>query len=109
MGLNNLLEIENIFKYFSKLDCADLNTFSSSIFKTAKNSYKTGKKYVIIDTSAISIDIDTWRKKNKIGKDKKYKWSYSASSGYYVGYKLILAIDAETFEIIGFEIYKNSP
>ncbi len=109
MGLNNLLEIENIHKYFSKLDSADLNTFFSSIFKTAKNSHKTGKKYVIIDTSAIPIDINTWRKKNKIGKGKKYKWSYSASSGYYVGYKLILAIDAETFEILGFKIYKNSP
>jgi len=30
-------------------------------------------------------------------------------NGFYVGYKLILAIDAETFEILGFEIYKNSP
>lgn len=44
-----------------------------------------------------------------ISQSKKYKWSYSASSGYYVGYKLILAIDAETFEIIRFKIYKNSP
>ena len=91
------------------MDSKDLNTFFRSIFKIAKNSHKTGKKYVIIDTSAIPIDINTWRKKNKIGKDKKYKWSYSASCGYYVGYKLILAIDAETFEILGFEIYKNSP
>jgi hypothetical protein len=109
MELNDLLEIEYIYKYVSKLDSDDLNTFFRSIFKTAKNSHKTGKKYVIIDTSAIPIDINTWRKKNKIGKDKKYQWSYSASSGYYVGYKLILAIDAETFEILGFEIYENSP
>ena len=109
MELNNLLEIENLYKYVSKLDSADLNTFFRSIFKISKNSHKIGKKYVIIDTSAIPIDINTWRKKNKIGKDKKYQWSYSASSGYYVGYKLILAIDAETFEILGFEIYKNSP
>ncbi|MCL7414423.1 MAG: transposase, partial [ANME-2 cluster archaeon] len=109
MGLNNLLEIENIYKSVSKLDSKDLNTFFKSIFKIIKNSHKTGKKYVIIDTSALPIDINTWRKKNKIGKGKKYKWSYSASSGYYVGYKLILAIDAETFEILGFEIYENSP
>jgi hypothetical protein len=109
MRINNLLETKNIYKYVSKLDSADLNTFFKSIFKISKNSHKIGKKYVIIDTSAIPIDINTWRKKNKIGKDKKYQWSYSASSGYYVGYKLILAIDAETFKILGFEIYKNSP
>ena len=109
MGIKNPLEIKNIYKYVSKLDSKDLNTFFSSIFKIAKNSHRTGKKYVIIDTSALPIDINTWRKKNQIGKGKKYKWSYSPSSGYYVGYKLILAIDAETFEILGFEIYENSP
>ena len=82
IGLKNLLEIEKIYKFVSKLNSTDLNTFFRSIFKNTKNSHKTGKKYVIIDTSAIPIDINTWRKKNKIRKGKKYKWSYSASSGY---------------------------
>ncbi len=52
-----------------------------------------------------------WTNKHRIGKEnKKYKWSYDHSSGYYVdvGFKLILAIN-QNFEVLGFEIFENSP
>jgi len=32
-----------------------------------------------------------------------------SSEGFYVGYKVILAIDALTFEVLGFEIFEGSP
>jgi len=50
-----------------------------------------------------------WRNRHKIGKvDKKYKYSYGPSIGYYVGFKLILAINQDN-ELLGFEIFKDSP
>ncbi|NJD75511.1 MAG: transposase [Candidatus Methanoperedens sp.] len=63
----------------------------------------------MIDTTAIPVDINTWRKRFDIVKGKKYTWSYSSSDSYYVGYKLILAMDAITFDVLGFEIYEGSP
>ena len=109
MELKYVPEIEYLYKYISKLDSNDLNTFFRNVFKAAPNTHKKDRRYVIIDTTAIPIDINTWRKRFEIGKGKKYIWSYSSSEGYYVGYKLILAIDAITFEILGFEIYEGSP
>ncbi len=90
MELKYVPEVEYIYKYFSQLYYKCLNTFFRNVFKIVPNMHKKGRKYVIIDTTAIPIDINTWRKRFEIGKDKKYIWSYSSSDGYYVGYKLIL-------------------
>lgn len=109
MELKNVPEIEYLYKYISKLDSNCIYTFFRNVFKVASNSHKQGRKYVIVDTTAIPIDINTWRKRFEIGKGKKYTWSYSSSCGYYVGCKLILAIDAITFDVLGFEIYEGSP
>ncbi len=111
MELKNVPEIEYLYRYISKLDSNCINTFFRNVFnsKVASNNHNQGRKYVIIDTTAIPIDINIWRKRFKIGKDKKYRWSYSSSCGYYVGCKLILAIDAITYDILGFEIYDGSP
>jgi len=109
MELKYVPEIEYLYKYISKLDSNCINIFFRNVFKVTSNTNRKGRKYVIIDSTAIPIDINTWRKRFKIGKNKKYAWSYSSSDGYYVGYKLILAIDAITFEILGFELYKGSP
>ncbi len=109
MELKNVPEIEYLYKYISKLDSDCINTFFRNVFKVASNAHRKCRKYVIIDTTAIPIDINTWRKRFEIGKGKKYTWSYSSSDGYYVGYKLILAIDAITFDVLGFEIYEGSP
>ena len=109
MGLGTIPEIENIYKFISKLENKSINIFFRTIFKTSTNSHQKGRRYVIIDATSIPMDINTWRKKNKIGKGKRYTWSFSSSEGYYVGYKVILAIDAVTFEILGFEIIEGSP
>ena len=50
-----------------------------------------------------------WRNRHNIGKpNKKYKYSYCPSIGYYVGFKLILAINQNS-ELLGSEIVKDSP
>jgi len=42
-----------------------------------------------------------WRNKHRIGKEnKKYKWSYDHSSGFYVGFKLILTINQDFEKLI---------
>lgn len=109
LRLGNVPEVDYFYKFISKLENNQLNTYFRNIFKISKNTHKTGRKYVIIDTTSIPVDINTWRKRYKIGKGKKYKWSHSSSEGYYVGYKVILAIDALTFEVLGFEIFEGSP
>ncbi len=109
IDLRNVPEVDYFYKYISKLENNQLNTYFRNIFKISSNTHKKGRRHVIIDTTSIPIDINTWRKRYKIGKGKPYKWSHSSSEGFYVGYKVILAIDALTFEVLGFEIFEGSP
>jgi len=54
--------------------------------------------------------LNTWRNRRRIGKDgKPYKWSYYPSEGYYVGFKLIAAIDAENYELLDYELHDGCP
>ncbi len=109
IGLRNVPEIDYFYKFISKLENNQLNTYFRSIFKVSSNAHEKGRRYVIIDSTSIPVDINTWRKRYKIGKGKQYKWSHSSSEGFYVGYKVILAIDALTFAVLGFEIFEGSP
>ncbi|MEA2074603.1 MAG: transposase [Euryarchaeota archaeon] len=84
--------------------------FVRGIFKISKRRRQKGRRYIIIDATPIKIDLNTWRKRRRVGKDgKPYKWSYYPSEGYYVGFKLIVAIDAENYELLGYELYEGCP
>jgi Transposase DDE domain len=109
ISLGNIPEVDYFYKFISKLENNQLNTYFRNIFTISSNTHEKGRRYVIIDTTSIPVDINTWRKRFKIGKNKRYKWSHSSSEGFYVGYKVILAIDALTFEVLGFEIFEGSP
>lgn len=113
--LREILEIKSeikpqaIYKLHSKLDYDLSYTFFRSLFSTRRISRRKKSEIIIIDTTSIAIDLNLWKNKSKIGKrNKKYKYSFDHSSGYYVGFKLILAI-SQDFQILGFEIHENSP
>src|SRR3990170_5624668 len=53
MELGTIPEIENIYKFISKLENKSINIFFRSIFKTSANSHQKGRRYVIIDATSI--------------------------------------------------------
>jgi hypothetical protein len=114
-ALQKLLEIETtmnsqkIYKFMFDLSYDSLLQFLSKIFLAGRRKRDKKHRMIIVDTSPIVIDLNIWRNKDKIGKsEKKYNWSYYPSIGYFVGFKLILAIDLDN-NLIGFEIHKNCP
>lgn len=109
LRINSDIKPQSIYKLHSNLDYSLTYAFFRRLFSTRRISRRKKAEIIIVDTTSIVIDLNTWRNKHKIGKEnKKYKWSYDHSSGYYVGFKLILAINQE-LEILGFEIHENSP
>jgi len=113
--LRNLLKIssvikpQSIYKLHSKLDYHLTYTFFKRLFSIRRNYRRNKAEIIIVDTTSIIFDLNMWRNKHRIGKrNKKYKCSYDHSSGFYVGFKLILAINKD-FEVLGFEILENSP
>jgi len=65
---------------------------------------KSVKTIIIGDTTNSTVDINWFRKKyrRKDLKDKDYKWAYSKSKGYYIGMKLVLAIEYHFLKPLAF-------
>jgi hypothetical protein len=109
LKVNSYIKPQSIYKLHSKLDYDSTYAFFRRLFSRKRISSRKKAEIIIVDTTSIIIDLNMWRNKQNIGKkNKKYKYAYDHSQGYYVGFKLILAINQE-FEILGFEIHKDSP
>ena len=109
LGTELKLKASEIYKLQSNLDYNLIFQFLKRVFQPRTRLRNKKQEIIIIDTSSIVIDLNMWRNRHKIGKiDKRYKYSYGPSIGYYVGFKLILAINQDN-ELLGFEIFKDSP
>lgn len=109
LKIRSEIKPQSIYKLHSKLDYNLTYTFFRRLFSIRHNYRRNKAEIIIVDTTSIVIDLNMWRNKHRIGKEnKRYKCSYDHSSGYYVGFKLILAIN-QNFEVLGFDIFENSP
>ena len=65
---------------------------------------KSVKTIIIGYSTNLTVDINWFRKKynSEDLKDKDYKWAYSRSRGYYIGMKLVLAIEYYSLKPLAF-------
>ena len=109
MRIKSEVTAQEVYRIQSNIDFKTLFDFLSRTLRAKRTSRHNKRQIVIIDTTSVVIDLNTWRNRHKIGKSgKKYKYSYSKSIGYYVGFKLILAMD-QNYNLIGFKIHENCP
>jgi len=66
---------------------------------------------LIIDGSAITLDLNVFKKKirKKDIEGKEYRWGYSNTNGYYLGFKLTLVIEYPSLVPVAFLIHTGSP
>jgi hypothetical protein len=66
---------------------------------------------ILVDSTDISLDLNWLRKKIKKAdlEEKEFKWGYSSSKGYYIGYKLTLAIEYPSLRPVAFLLHQGSP
>jgi Transposase DDE domain. len=109
LRIKSEVNAQKIYKIHSNLDFKVLCDFLNRSLCVSKRTRNKKRQVVIIDATSITIDLNTWRNRFRIGKtNKKYKYSFSNSIGYYVGFKLILAMDLN-YNLIGFKVYENCP
>ena len=66
---------------------------------------------LIVDSTDVSLDLNWFRKKITKAdlEEKKFKWRYSSSKGYYMGYKLTLVIEYPSLMLVAFLLHQGSP
>ena len=73
---------------------------------------KRGRNRVlIVDSTDVSLDLNWFRKKITKAdlEEKEFKWGYSSSKGYYIGYKLTMVIEYPSLMPVAFLLHQGSP
>lgn len=72
---------------------------------------RRGRAWIVVDSTDIQVDLNWFRRKitKKSLEDREFKWGYSPSKSFYIGYKLTLAIDYHTRKPLAFLIHEGSP
>ena len=66
---------------------------------------------IIGDTTNLTVNINWFKKKYTKAdlKDKDYKWAYSKSKGYYIGMKLVFAMEYPSLKPLAFLVFPGGP
>ena len=68
-------------------------------------------RMLIVDSTDVSLDLNWFRKKITKAdlEEKEFKWGYSPSKGYYIGYKLTMVIEYPSSMPVAFLLHQGSP
>jgi hypothetical protein len=109
-NIGEIPEAKVIYRFLSRFDEKQFVNLVSGVLSSM--CAKRGRnKTILTDSTDISIDLNWFKKKikKKDLEEKEFKWGYSPSKGYYIGYKLTLAIEHPSLRPIAFLLHQGSP
>ncbi len=110
LGFENLLNEGQIYEFLSRFDQKQILEFVIKTLNKEFKQIKRGKKTILIDGTDIQVDMN-WNKQNytaKFLKQKGLHWAKSESKGFYIGFKLTLALDYNTGQPLIMLIHEGS-
>ena len=110
-GVYEIQDAEDVYRFLSRFSADQFVNMVLSIINATCGRRKRGKAVIIVDTTNLTVNINWFRKKYKKEdlKDKDYKWAYSKSKGYYIGMKLVLALDYPLLKPLAFLVFPGGP
>lgn len=124
--LNELKTWEELRKFSGVLDVPSPDDFSrfkskfpeksfvrvvNGILNTQMNGKRRGKATVLVDSTDLPVDLNFHRKKisKESMENEDFEWCFSSSKGYYIGFKLTVALDYRTMQPLAFLLDSGSP
>lgn len=108
--LGEILQAPQVYRFLSRLGEEQFVGFVSGVLNSI--CAKRGReKVLVVDSTDISVDLNWFRRRIKKAdlEEKEFGWGYSPSKGYYIGYKLTLAIEYPSLKPVGFLLHRGSP
>jgi len=110
--IDRIPSTEEVYRFLSRIDEERFIALINALLRIRcrKPKRRTARTF-IIDGSAITLDPNHFKKKiwkqDLEGKD--YRWGYSNTSGYYLGFKLTLVIEYPSLVPVAFLVHAGSP
>ena len=110
-GVHDVPDAKEVYRLLSRFTVDQFVDMVLRIVNAVCGKRKRGKTIIIGDTTNLTVDLNWFRKKYKREdlKDKDYKWAYSRSKGYYIGMKLVLAIEYPSLKPLAFLVFPGGP
>ncbi len=104
--------VAEIYRFLNRMTEDQFVRMSSDILNSlCPHPSRRNYRRMIVDGSAITLDLNIFRRKfrkNDLLK-KDYRWGYSNTAGYYLGYKMTLVIEYPTLLPLCMLIHPGSP
>ena len=110
--IDRIPSADEVYRFLSEIDEPRFVALINALLRTLAGTPKRrDRRTILIDGSAITLDRNVVKKRiRKADLDEKdYRWGYSTTQGYYLGFKLTLAIDYPSLVPVAFLIHPGSP
>jgi hypothetical protein len=112
LKITTVPKASDVYRFISSCKPEKITSMTFDLLNLAcSHKNRSQRKTIIIDSTAISVDVNWFRKTytKKSLENLPYKWAYSRSKKYYIGMKLTLAIDKKTLRPLAFILHPGCP
>lgn len=102
---------QQLYSFLSKFTVAQFMQLVLGVLTLVCTPRQRGRSTIIVDSTEIRVDLNWFRKKitKKALAARDFKWGFSVSKGYYLGYKLTLVVAYPSLRPLCFLLHPGSP
>jgi len=103
---------DEVYRVLSRIDEEQFRALVNALLRIRcrKPKRRTARTF-IIDDSAIPLDLNFFKKRIQKSalETKEYRWGYSTTNGYYLGFKLTLVVEYPSLVPVGVLVHAGPP
>lgn len=110
-GITDIPDAQDVYRFLSRFTADQFVEMVLKLLNSLCGQRNGEKATIIVDTTDLRLDLNWFRKNYKKAAlvDKYYKWAYSNSKGYYIGMKLVLAVEHPSLKPLAFLVFPGGP
>lgn len=110
--ISDVPSVDDVYRFISRFDEEPFVSFVCGVLNSVCKTRKHRRvRTILIDSSAITLDLNWFKRtitKAQLA-TRDFDWGYSKTHGYYIGYKLTLALEYPSLKPLCFLIHRGSP
>jgi len=110
-GVENVPDVLDFYRFMSRFSGENFLKMVNGILNCQLKTKRRGKTTILVDSTDLSVDLNFQRRKitKKSLEDRDFKWGFSSSKGFYIGFQLTVALEYPQMRPLAFLIHPGSP
>lgn len=110
-GIESVPNADDFYRFMSRFSEENFIKSANGILNSQIRVKRRRKTTILVDSTDLQVDLNFHRKKisKKSLESRDFKWGFSSSKGYYIGYKLTVALEYPKMKPLAFIIHPGSP